>query len=309
LNRPGKIALPILYTLGAPIITIGIRYGTLHYDVYTLSFFRYICGSIALLFICLATCRAELSDLLRSHRELAILAALATVSFVAQTLFVKGLALTSAFAGDLILLLGQPLNILLAVLLFRDEREIARGPLFIIAAALVLVGASGMIGSKPGMESGYASGIILLIVATIGISANSLATKHITRGRSAWAISAASSWLMGALFFIGSIVWGQPSDLTRTPALINTIVFASGAYGLVMGIGLATLIIKQLGVIVFSFSTLTVPFFTGLLGYFLLGETLTIRQTACGAVIIAGCGLLLFRMYASRAMKARPARG
>ena len=307
LNRPVNIALPILYTIGAPIITVGIRYGTLHYDVYTLSFFRYVAGCAALLLICLTTSRNELIALLRSRRELAAITVLSVVSFLAQTLFLKGLALTSAVLGDLILLLGQPINAVLAVLLFHDEREFARSPVFLVAAALVLAGSFGMIGAESGVESGYSTGIALLIIATVGIAATSLTLKHVTRSRSAWSISAVSSCMMCVLFLIGSMLWGQPSTLFRTSALTNAIVFASGAYGLVMGIGLATLIIKQLGVIAFSFSTLAVPFFTGLLGYLLLGETLTVRQAAFGMLIIAGCGLVFLRMRAGSVRGSAPA--
>jgi len=69
LNRTERLALPALYTLGAPLITIGIRYGTLHYDVFTPSFFRYVASSGTLVLLCLLSSRLRIQFLVAAVRR------------------------------------------------------------------------------------------------------------------------------------------------------------------------------------------------------------------------------------------------
>jgi len=309
LSQTQKLALPILYALGAPLITVGIRYGTRHYDVFSLSFYRYVAGCAALVLICLASCREDLLQLLQSRRKLISVTVVTIISFVAQVLFIKGLALTSAVLGDLILLLVQPLSISFAVVLFPDERRLAQSPVFVIAAVVVFAGALGIIRSGPSLQPGYSAGIVLMICSAVGICAYNLALKRITRDASAWAVATVAACITCVLFLAGSILWGNPLGLFQEPLLTNVIIFASGVYGLIVGMGLATLLMKHLGVIVFSFATLAVPFFTGVLGYLLLGEMLTLRQAEFGLLIIAGCGLVFSRLRTNVASEAQMAQG
>ncbi len=108
-------------------------------------------------------------------------------------------------------------------------------------------------------------------------------------------LSAFSQFLFGALF------WGCLAKVKEVSSFTNTILLVSGAYGLMIGMGLAFMSIKTFGVVIVRLAELSAPVFTGVLGYFLFKETLSLLQIVFGAILISGCFLILPKVKEGKA--------
>ena len=70
-------------------------------------------------------------------------------------------------------------------------------------------------------------------------------------------------------------------------------LFASGAYGILIGVVLNFIVVRKAGLVRLNFAVLASPIVTAAFGYVLLNDRLTMLQAAFGSIVIAGCLLVL----------------
>lgn len=284
-----------VYTVGGSLIAIFQRFLTFSYDSFTINACRLSAGAAALLLIAFVFRRAELRATIRNPAQMRNIAVLALLGFIPQLLVVEGLARTPAVIASLLGLIGLPLSIGLAVLIFPDERQAVKGPRFAVGACLAIGSTLGLALAQGGASIDYTLGVIFAILATIIGVLTGLLTKRLVITANPICVSGLSTGLSALLFLAAALVWGDLGTVFSAPAVNNLILFGSGVYGLLIGGGLYMVIIKRSGLVVARFADLATPVFTGLFGLVLFGETLSPVQLALGAVLLVGCALILLR--------------
>jgi drug/metabolite transporter (DMT)-like permease len=286
------IALVVLYVVGGSLIGIAQRFLTFHFDSFTQNGFRMLPGALTLLAIAALFRRDDLMKTLRSPGSMRSLLLLSAASIVPGFLVVEGIRYTSAVMAGLIGTIGVPLTITLAVIVFPDERQSARGKRFLIGSALALGGTLGL-ALVNGVTVEYSRGLLFLLAATAIGAASSLLTKRLLLTGDPFSISGISGLFTAVFFVIASFISGGAEALITTPIINTVVLIGSGIYGLLIGSGIYMVIIRRIGLIPTRFADLTMPVFTGLLGYLFFGELLTPAQLLFGVCLIAGCVLIL----------------
>lgn len=281
------------YVIAASFIAIFQRYLTFYFDNFTQNFFRFLTGSLSLLLVSIFFFRDDLRKISQSLNQLGRIGLLAILSAFSQFLFIEGLSRTSAVMGGLISILGFPLTIGLAMMIFSDEKEIARGRNFVLGSFLAIGGTIGLILSKGNLNLTYSLGTLYLLIAIIVFSIAALITKKLVITSNPICIATLVAGFMCIIFLFGALFWGCLAKVREVSPFTNIILLLSGAYGLMIGMGLAFVSIKIFGVIIFKLAELSAPVFTGIFAYFLFKETLSLLQVVFGAILIGGCFLIL----------------
>jgi drug/metabolite transporter (DMT)-like permease len=285
-------ALVALYVVGGSLIGIAQRFLTFHFDTFTQNGFRMLPGSLSLLAIAFFFRRTELLKAVNDRRLIRNLGLLAASSVIPGFLVVEGVRHTSAVMSGLIGILGVPLTIGLAVLVFPDERKAARGKRFLVGSGLALASTIGLTLAN-GLTVEYSQGLLYLLLATIIGAVTSLFTKRLLIAADPFCVSGITGLFVAIFFVGGSILTGGVNALATTPVINTVVLIGSGVYGLIIGSGIYMVIIRRIGLIPTRFADLAMPVFTGIFGYLFFGELLTPVQMLCGACLIAGCVLIL----------------
>ena len=85
--------------------------------------------------------------------------------------------------------------------------------------------------------------------------------------------------------------------MLEVSTVTKIVLIASGAFGILIGLGLVFLIIRHLGIIVFYLTSILVPLFTGIMEFILFGKTLTPVQITFGGILIFGCSLVIMDIW------------
>ena len=283
------------YTVGGSFIVIFQRFLTFSYDSFTINACRFLAGAATLLGVVIIFRRAELARTLRRPAQVRNIAFLSLLGFVPQLLVVEGIARVPAVMAGLIGLLGLPLSIGLAVLAFPDERRSVKGAGFVAGSVLAIAATLGLTLAQRGGNIEYSTGVLYMLAATLIGVLGSLLTKQLVITSDPICVSGLSTAISSVLFFIAALLWGNLGSVASAPFLNNLVLFGSGAYGLLLGNGLYTVIIKRAGIVVVRFADLAMPVFTGIFGMILFREVLSPAQVGFGVVLLAGCGLILLK--------------
>lgn len=289
-----KWALPGALAVLSPIIPISVRYLTLQQiDALTINAFRLLAGGLALVLISYFYHRKQLREAFTDRRQLFTILLLAVFSLLAQYAVTEGIRRTSAVMSQLIYTLGLPLTILSAVMLFPDERAMARKPAFWLGTLLSLGGAIGIALCQGSIFSASGIGIVLLLFSVITWVVVGLLVKRLGATTPALVVAGISTLEIAVVFIATSFLWGNPGIVLSQSAFTNSVLVLSGVVGVLIGTGLAFTVAQSLGVIVYQFTTLVVPVLTGIFGYFLFRERLTLPQLGFGALLIIGCAIVV----------------
>ena len=286
------LELVALYVVGGSLIGIAQRFLTFHFDTFTQNGFRMLPGSLSLLTIAFLFRRAELIKAMGDKGLIRNLALLAASSVIPGFLVVEGVRHTSAVMSGLIGILGVPLTIGLAVIVFPDERQAAQGKRFLIGSGLALVSTLGLTLAN-GLTVEYSQGLVYLLLATIIGAVTSLFTKRLLIAADPFCVSGISGLFVAVFFVAGSVLTGGANALATTPLINIVVLLGSGVYGMIIGSGVYMVIIRRIGLVPTRFADLTMPVFTGVFGYLVFGEILTPVQMLFGICLIAGCVLIL----------------
>ncbi len=286
----------LTYVLLAPSVALLLRYLTFHFDSFTLCFARFLAGGVFLLGLGLVRQPQALKALVHSRRIVGAMGLLALLMAVSNVLAVEGIAKTDAATASLFRILGMPLTVAAAMWAFRDERALARSPFFLMGSVLVLAGGIGIAlagASAPGGSSAYLAGTVFLSGAIVLACAHGLLIKRLTREHSPLALAGICACLTSVLFLLAALFVGDLSRLTSAPPRTVALLFGSGVYGLVVGMGLAFVVIRDVGISLFRVANLGVPVLVAVLAYLVLGEALTLTQIAFGGLLLLGCACAL----------------
>jgi len=282
-----------LYMMAQPVVTVLVRYLSFHFDAVTMNFYRLFTGSIALLLICYFALGDDLKRTLRNRRQMGRIALFTVASVVFLYSFVKGTARTSAVITELTLILRVPFTVLLATLIFADERKIITSRKFILGALLAAGGTAGVILTQRDITWEYSLGSLFLLVTVVAGSLGTLLKKKLVFRSHPLCVAGLSTAMSCIVFFFASLIWGDLGKVARVPTFTVAVLLLSGVYGMIAGIGFNLFIIRKVGIVISRFVELGWPLAAGIYSYFLLREILTSVQMVFGAVLICGCFLAL----------------
>jgi drug/metabolite transporter (DMT)-like permease len=311
LNKNDRLAtaLPLVYPLGASLLPIMLRALTPHFDNYTLIFIPFLAGSLVQYLLAWLLYRADLAQTWRDTRLLRNILLLVVVGFTMNMLFVEGIRRTSATFSGLMSLLGVPLTTALAALFFADERDNVRSWRFALGFLMAVGGTFGLTLSRGSIAADWVGALCLfgstMCMVTIGL----LAKKLTITGQPVCVVTV--QCVIETAFF--GVVWlalGDPGSIARAPLDRNALMVFYGVFGLLLTGAVYFVMIQRAGVVVALFThQLVTPVFTALFAFVLLGEVLVPVQLAFGAVLLAGCALILLQQRRGRVRLPRSAPG
>ena len=218
---------------------------------------------------------------------------LAVLGVLSKYCSVEGFSKTSAALGSLVSLIEFPLTLLIASTLFEDERRVTKTLQFKAGVLICFLGTAGVaIGGKD-FNLTYCEGVGYLVMASIFSCAYGLLTKRLVMNLSPFSLCAVNAVVQCIIFFIWVIFLGNMGTLLNSSAFTLFILFGSGAYGVLIGMGLGFVIVKRLGIIIFHITMIMVPLLTLVVEHILLNELFSVVQMFFGTILILGCSLVL----------------
>ena len=282
---------PLLYVLLTPLVPISIRFLSRHMDSSTMLFVRVGSGTIVLFMICVLMYPHDLRALLRTRSHLLLLIGAAVFGLIAHYGAVEGLALTSAAMGGIIAAMGIPLTVILAAIVFHDERRIATNRYFAAGAAVAAVGTVGVVLSGTDNALSYSTGVLwLLLAAGIG------AVRYIAFKKLVLRVNPIVVAMVGCLittYAFGAISFysGQMRKFFFLAPHVILITVLSGVGGILVGAALHLVLVKRIGISAVTILRLVIPVWTAAMAYLLIGDILSPAQLGFGLVVILGCFL------------------
>lgn len=187
-------------------------------------------------------------------------------------------------------------SVILAFIFFRDERKTIRNPWFKLGLLLTLVGVLLTIGLRSDALGGvtepeFLKGIVFILISAFAWSAFSLFIRlWVPDVNPALATSIVFSLVVP--IFIFTLLLEGPVSWPAAPPRAWAALCASGVIGIGMGYTFYYSSIPSLGLTLVSSLGLLIPLFTGIISFFLFGETMTPLQITGGFVLLCGCYLV-----------------
>ncbi|MDC0357310.1 DMT family transporter [Oligoflexia bacterium] len=286
--------LPLLFLLLQPFVPISEKFLIGHFDNFSQNFFRFLAGSVAMLALYLIFKDKESKQEDRPPLQLWLVALLVVDVVLVKVCFLEGLVRSTATTAKVFSLLSIPFTIVLAVLLFHDEREMIANRRFFVGTLLAVVGAFGMVLCEGGFDLEYSSTAGYFFLAMIFSSLFYLISKRLVKTSQPLLVGLITTIGACVLFFIGAVIWGDLGKIFQVHLTTQLVLFGSGAYGLAIGMGLGLLIVKRFGVVLVTLLTLATPSLVAVFEYLLLGEALTVDQIGFGAAAVLGSFIVLW---------------
>lgn len=212
--------------------------------------------------------------------------------------FVGGLSKTSALAGSIFGILSMPFSVIVAGILFLDEREKIKELHFIFGGVIALVGSFVFVlngANKSSSSSDFLVGIFLLAGTVVIQALQSFVVKDTAKYIHSMVISSCSSLLTSLLFFTISIVTGSIGEILTASGDKISMVLLTGMYSIFVGMVMTFFIIQKQGVVVLNVLKLIIPPATALIGYFFLKEGISLIQGLGATFVLLGCIVALKR--------------
>ncbi len=262
-----------------------------YFDNYTQNFYRYLAAVAILMPVNLIFFRKQFVSSLKNIRQF-ILPALLVFTF--QILWVQGVYLLEPAMAALIGKSSVLFVILLSFLFFSDERKVLSSRNFITGSIMAILGVAGVIIGKSGGQFGiFNHGVIFILLSAFFWALYLMLVKRIVSKTDVIVSVTIIFALALPLFFVASLLFGDISAVCKTPALANVILLASGIFCVGVANAFNYKSIKLIGTSISSNFVLITPLFTAVASYFIFGEVLSFLQIISGAVLVAGCILLL----------------
>jgi drug/metabolite transporter (DMT)-like permease len=269
-----------------------------------LNFYRYAAGSV---FALAVVGWLQPADLLAVLRRPLVPLVLALILATFQVVWLRGVYYLDAAYSVLIGRASVVFALVLAYLVFADERRLIRSGRFLFSAALAMAAVAGislvdpkfsLSPSAPRPEAGptlLVGTIILLISAVIwgtyAVSVRKLASR--LPAMATFAVTAAiSTVLMLPVAILDGhmgFVWSGQCSSRAILAVVFSGFLCIGATQVLYYVSL-----KRIGVAPTTLVSLATPFLTGAFSYLVLGEKLSGAQWLLGAVLVASLAIMIY---------------
>lgn len=182
-------------------------------------------------------------------------------------------------------------TILGALLLFKDERRLARSPTFWAGAGLAVSGFVVMSWST--LQAGSTAsltGIAIMFGCGIFWGIYSIAVRAVMgRLHPLVVFSVVSAYTSVGLLAAAPL--GEPAAVLRLPPGAMAILGLSSLVGIALAHGLYYIAVQRIGVAICSLMLIAAPFVSILTAWWAFGETFTSKQWLGGLVLLAGAAL------------------
>ena len=290
----------LLMNLGAVLcwsfVPLAVRFLSSYYPALFQALFRYLAALIVLWTFTVFTVgpkklESELPRLLSLWPKILVIA-LANYGF--QLTFTLSLYLL--FPG-LATLVNQSLvlfSVLLAALMFPDERSMLRSALFVIGVVTAVAGViMTIVGSRNFGTVEFNLGIfVVLASAVFWALLGALIRKWLGSVSTSFALSSVFT-IVTMLFLVTYLVAYGGFPIPQAPPVIWAFLVVSGLIGLGIGHSLYYRAIAVLGIALSSSLALLIPLLVGMASFFLFRERLTWVQLVGGSGLLSGCYLVI----------------
>ena len=286
-----RIYYIVLLGFGFPIM----RFMSMHFETINNNAVRFLSGGIIFILICLFKFRTELKKTLVTPNIMFKIFLLSIFMTVSVYFFIQGLKNTSALAGSVFGILAMPLSVLMAAIVYKDERERIKNKNFLIGSFLVITGSLIFViyGDKNSNSTDFIKGAMFLGTATFIQSIQNLLVKNVAKQLHVIVISALTAMLSGLIYLTLAINTGSIIQLKEVETGLLIGLSLAGIYGMLTGMLMSFYIVQKQGLVVFNIMQLIIPLSTAIVGYFTLGEKISLNQGFGALLIIGGCILAL----------------
>lgn len=293
MNTPFSLFLYILLMgINYPIM----RFMSLQFDPLNNNAVRALAGGIFFIGICLWKFQREWIAFVQD--KTAILKALLITLFLSANMycFTLGLQKTSALSGSLFSVLAMPLAIIVAAIVFLDERKRVLNRRFLMGSLGLLAGSLLFISGKSAVQNqeDFLFGYLCLFLSISIQSVQNLFVKHLAKRHHVLVISAFTAGFTALIYFIVAAFNHRLAELQYTAHHLLFFLFLSGIYGMLVGMLMAFYLMQKQGIVTYNVLQLIVPLATAIIGYFTLHEAITLTQCA-GALLMIFAGMVALK--------------
>lgn len=251
----------------------------------SLAFLRWSVATVAILPLSLKSIIAEWKTL-KQHLPFLTVVSLLGVTIFNTLIYIAGHS-TTAFNLSLISITAPIFIIILSRIFFREKITVKKGiGVIVVAAGVVLLLTQGNLGSL--LNISFSIGDFWVLVSTTIFSIYSILLLYKPEGLSIWAFQG-STFILGTLFLSPFYIWergNHPPVILETSAIFAILyvgLFASLTAFVLWNKALSTIGASKAGLIYY-----TLPLFSGLLAYLILGESISQYHFYSAVLIVAG---------------------
>jgi len=227
---------------------------------------------------------------------------------VHQSVWTAGCYGAPATVAQLMTRLSTVFVVILAYVLFHEERAVIRSPLFLAGTAISLVALPLVLAGDPAsLWPAFDRYAVLLLLTALAWGVYAVWGKHLVLDAHPVPVFAVTALIGTVGLGLLALVAGQPASLFAATPMVSAVAFVSGALSIGAAHPCFHYAQKYLGSAFCNTFNLTHPLLTYLLALlFLPGESLTLAQWAGAAVLLAGT-LMVIRAEQRRARTVRGA--
>ena len=290
----------LLMNLGAVLCwafgPLAVRFLSGYYSALFQSLFRYLSALIALwaltvVFLGPKRLKQEMRSLLALWPKILLVA---LINYGFQLAFILSLYLL--YPG-LVTLVNQSLvlfSVLLAALMFPDERSTLKSVLFLVGMSAALVGVvMTVVGSSSFGTARFSVGVLVVLGSALMWALLGGLIRKWLGGVSTFSTLSSIFTIVTVLYFLTYLVVYRGLPLPRAPAGVWAFLVLSGLVGLGVGYSLYYRSVGILGLALSSSLTLLIPLLVGIASFFLFAERLTWVQLSGGVILLGGCYLVI----------------
>ena len=298
-NMPVKTKA-LLMNLGAVLcwsfVPLAVRFLSSYYPALFQALFRYLAALIVLWSFTVSTVgpkrlESDLPRLLCLWPKILVIA-LANYGF--QLTFTLSLYLLLPGLATLVHQSLVLFSVLLAALLFPDERSMLKIALFVIGVATAIIGViMTIVGSRSFGTFEFNLGVfVVLASALFWALLGALIRKWLGGVSTSFTLSSVLT-IVSLLFFLTYLFTYRGLPVPRAPAAVWAFLALSGLIGLGIGHSLYYRAVPVLGIALSSSMALLIPLLVGVASFFLFRERLTWVQLVGGSGLLIGCYLVI----------------
>ena len=255
--------------------------------------FRYLSATMGLWLLVLTRFPREA---VRALKRWPIFLLPVSINCIFQVTMVSGLYRQSIYPGLMSLLSKSStiFAVVLAFLIFRDERRTILSRRYLIGCALGVAGVVGVVMCAAEARADFNEGVFLVVLASFLWACYTLAMKRVVKGtRPLVAFTVIATWTT-LFFLLLAVARSHPARFFSTVSMRDQVlVFVSGVLCIAVTHSLYFRAVERLGIAICASFLLIQPLITGVLSWFVFKETLTAGQMLMGVVLLTGAYLVI----------------